>query len=107
MYTLYERAHDESNLITAYVGVAVGWGSSGHTGKVALLIAYRNKKMKKLLLRVHNIILDGRDSQEKVYNPAMNFQVFEPDLFMEFFNTEVIKSRRDEKETLTAQVSTS
>ena len=52
MYTLYERAHDESNLITAYVGVAVGWGSSGYTGKVALLIAYRNKKMKKLLLRV-------------------------------------------------------
>ncbi len=34
----------------------------------------------------------------------MNFQVFEPDLFMEFFNTEVIKSRRDEEETLAAQV---
>ena len=34
----------------------------------------------------------------------MNFQVFEPDLFMEFFNTEVIKSRRDEEETLSALV---
>ena len=35
----------------------------------------------------------------------MNFKIFEPDLFiMEFFNTEVIKSRRDEEEALTAQV---
>ena len=34
----------------------------------------------------------------------MNFQIFEPDLFMEFFNTEVIKSRRDEEESQTTQV---
>ena len=53
---------------------------------------------------VHHIILDGRDSQGKIYNPAMDFKIFEPDLFMEFFNTEVIKSRRDEEDALTAQV---
>jgi hypothetical protein len=53
---------------------------------------------------VHHIILDGRDSRGKIYNPAMDFKIFEPDLFLEFFNTEVIKSRKDEEETLTAQV---
>ena len=34
----------------------------------------------------------------------MDFKIFEPDLFMEFFNTEVIKSRKDEEEALTTQV---
>ena len=34
----------------------------------------------------------------------MDFTIFEPDLFMEFFNTKVIKSRRDEEEALTTQV---
>jgi hypothetical protein len=56
---------------------------------------------------VHHIILDGKDSQarQKNYNPSMDFKIFEPDLFMEFFNTEVIiKSRRDEEEALTTQV---
>jgi signal recognition particle subunit SEC65 len=54
---------------------------------------------------VHHIILDGRDSQGKIYNPAMDFKIFEPDLFIEFFNTEVFKSRRrDEEEALTTQV---
>ena len=53
---------------------------------------------------VHHIILDGRTSQGKKYNPAMDFKIFEPDLFMEFYNTKVIKSRKDEEETLTAQV---
>jgi hypothetical protein len=34
----------------------------------------------------------------------MDFKIFEPDFFMEFFNTEVIKSSRDEEEALTTQV---
>jgi hypothetical protein len=52
---------------------------------------------------VRHIILDGKDSQGKTYNPTpLDFKLYEPDLFMEFYNTEVIKSRRDEEETLTA-----
>ena len=50
---------------------------------------------------VHHIILDGKDSH---YNPSMDFKIFKPDFFMEFFNTEVIKSRKDEEEALTTQV---
>ena len=54
---------------------------------------------------VHHIILDNKDSQGKTYNPApLDFKLYEPDLFMEFYNTELIKSRRDEEETLTTQV---
>ena len=34
----------------------------------------------------------------------MDFKIFEPDFFMEFFNTEVIKSRKDEEEALATQV---
>ena len=53
---------------------------------------------------VHHIILDGTDSQGKNYNSLMDFKKFEPDFFMEFFNTEVIKSRKDEEEALTTQI---
>ena len=34
----------------------------------------------------------------------MDFKIFEPDFFMEFFNTEVNKSRKDEEEALTTQI---
>ena len=51
---------------------------------------------------VHHIILDGKDSQGKIYNPSMDFKIVEPDFFMEFFNTEDIKSSNDEEEALTA-----
>ncbi len=34
----------------------------------------------------------------------MDFKIFEPDFLMEFFNTEVIKSRKDEEEALTTQI---
>ena len=55
---------------------------------------------------VYQIILDEKDSQarQKNYNSSMDFKIFEPDFFMKFFNTEVIKSRRDEEEALTTQV---
>ena len=52
----------------------------------------------------HHIILDGKDSQGKNYNPSMDFKIFEPDFFTEFFNTEVIKSRKDEEEALRTQI---
>ena len=52
----------------------------------------------------HHIIIDGKDSQGKNYNPSMDFKIFEPDFFTEFFNTEVIKSRKDEEEALTTQI---
>jgi hypothetical protein len=52
----------------------------------------------------HIIILDGKDSQGKNYNLSMDFKIFEPDFFMEFFNTEVIKSRKDGEEALATQV---
>ncbi len=38
------------------------------------------------------------------YNPAMDFKIFPPDFFTEFFNTEVIKSRKDDEEALTTQI---
>ncbi len=47
---------------------------------------------------VHHIILDGKDSQGKNYNPAMDFKIFPP------FIAEVIKSRKDEEEALTTQI---
>ena len=54
---------------------------------------------------VHHIILDGKDSQGKInYNPAMDFKIFPPDFFTEFFNTEVIKSRKDEEEALITKI---
>ena len=34
----------------------------------------------------------------------MDFKIFPPDFFTEFFNTEVIKSRKDEEKALTTQV---
>ena len=43
-------------------------------------------------------------SQGKNYNPAMDFKIFPPDFFTEFFNTEVIKSRKDEEEALKTQI---
>ena len=90
------------SLSSSTVGATVNTfrGTSSHEFMIWLA------EWKKFLVfqRVHHIILDGKDSQGKIYNPAMNFQKFEPDLLMEFFNTEVTKSRRDEEEALTAQV---
>ncbi len=37
------------------------------------------------------------------YNPAIDFKIFPPDFFTEFFNTEVNKFRKDE-EALTTQI---
>lgn len=42
---------------------------------------------------VHQIILEGVDSQGKLHDSSSNFKVFEPDFFMNFHNTNVLKGR--------------
>jgi hypothetical protein len=63
-------------------------GTSSHEFKIWLA------EWKKFLVYqgVHHIILDGKDSQGKIFNPTpMDFKIFEPDLFMEFYKLEKTK----------------
>ena len=50
--------------------------------------------MEKYLLYqgVHHIILDGVDFQGLQYNASVDFKIFEPNFYTQFYNNEIIKS---------------
>ena len=84
---------NSSSSSTVGATVAKFKGTSGHEFLIWLA------EWKKFLVYqgVHHIILDGTDSQGKSYNPASkDINIFEPDFFMEFFTTEIVKTRKEE-----------
>ena len=46
----------------------------------------------------HHIILDGVDSQGQ--QAFVDFKIFEPDLYTQFFNNEIIKSQKEKEELI-------
>ena len=53
---------------------------------------------------VHHIILDGVDSQGQLYNASVDFKIFEPEFFSQFYNNEIIKSQREEEDLIRNQI---
>ena len=94
-------SNSSSSSTTVGATVATFRGSTSHE----FMIWFAEWKKFLVYQGVHHIILDGKDSRRgKNYNPSMDFKIFEPDFFMEFFNFEVIKSRKDKEEALITQV---
>ena len=53
---------------------------------------------------VHHIILDGVDSQGQLYNASVDFKIFEPEFFSQFYNNEIIKSQKEEEDLIRNQI---
>ena len=53
---------------------------------------------------VHHIILDGVDSQGQPYDASVDFKIFEPEFFSQFYNNEIIKSQREEEDLIRNQI---